>query len=890
MQPVDEKMGFILGVNLSVDPRALQPGELAKSKNMAPSVDGLILQKRKACGWHPSSNALTGVAPIAGGPRGLYALNPKTGKPLCLFATAMGAGITAGLVAFDLGNIGQYTAYDTGLDEALLSFRPSAADYRTITNFCLGHDFEGFVDFVPAGPYGVAPSFQRASFVMSGTLVGPTGGGQTQFKAVRPKLSAKYRSRMVYGNLGPGMETWLVFSDWNNPNHNVFDATRAPPYIPMHAVIGSDALAENGAHLPMETLAGEELRAIHEVMLQATGSPVQSAFLCLTEKSAAFVTGEPPQSYESVDYFAYGLAVQKVNYKVGCASRETLSVTPFGLIWASDEDVWCLPTGASPVPIGTKLRPLLKGCPADLQPRWFAVFHEGFYKLAVAKSTVTNTLVSSPVAETEYEFWWLDLRQGIPENAASARWFGPMNYDAICTGSSPQFGPTGTGFAGLYAGTVVGDTFLCPVSQVRQNDTMVSQAGIVDMNGGETVDYAFKPVIAVTAWQPSTLYAVGDLVRPADILQPGDLQTGDGNGHFYVCTTAGTSNAGVPAWDATPGSTTAEVGPSTVVWTEGTNTLYGQPVAYGGQGRSGEVAGVLVDLQTRETDFGDNKTEKVISGVELNARTSAGNQLNVALLQDQGARTETGDVVLENDAVEGFVLGVSTLDSASPLAGQFFARSIAPDVQQRVKVRQVQLQLTDGGGIYIAPDEEEGTLASGLSLVCLQDGVTQIASIDTALTAGLFTLAQLFTALSNAMTAGLADPTFDITGNITLWQLGAGVGGGLPCIFFDVTLGASWAGHSCVWVLQGGANTKSRTLASRLGFDTTVLDAEAPSPSSSGVFGQMSTIVSNAGAKQQFISGAQSQWPTEPGSVAIAAPIQVGGRMFSKRPFNRRNR
>jgi len=55
------------------------------------------------------------------------------------------------------------------------------------------------------------------------------------------------------------------------------------------------------------------------------------------------------------------------------------------------------------------------------------------------------------------------------------------------------------------------------------------------------------------AWQASTAYSLGDVVRPTTR-----------NGYVYECTTAGTSDAAEPTWPTTVGNTVTD---GTVVWT-----------------------------------------------------------------------------------------------------------------------------------------------------------------------------------------------------------------------------------------------------------------------------------------------------------------------------------
>jgi prepilin-type N-terminal cleavage/methylation domain-containing protein len=58
-------------------------------------------------------------------------------------------------------------------------------------------------------------------------------------------------------------------------------------------------------------------------------------------------------------------------------------------------------------------------------------------------------------------------------------------------------------------------------------------------------------------WQPSVSYAVGTIVVPIN-----------NNGHFYKCTTAGTSGATEPIWPRVSGSPVTETGTGRPTWTE----------------------------------------------------------------------------------------------------------------------------------------------------------------------------------------------------------------------------------------------------------------------------------------------------------------------------------
>lgn len=106
---------------------------------------------------------------------------------------------------------------------------------------------------------------------------------------------------------------------------------------------------------------------------------------------------------------------------------------------------------------------------------------------------------------------------------------------------------------------------------VRQDGRVLPRGKVLakDSNGDLA---AYEPDLATAeAWDAATVYAAGALVKPTTP-----------NGHYYRCTTGGTSHSAEPTW---PTTTDTLVADGTAVWEEA--GLLGVDVLTGG--------GVLID-------------------------------------------------------------------------------------------------------------------------------------------------------------------------------------------------------------------------------------------------------------------------------------------------------
>jgi hypothetical protein len=103
----------------------------------------------------------------------------------------------------------------------------------------------------------------------------------------------------------------------------------------------------------------------------------------------------------------------QVSDEIGCPGDRTIVATPFGIVFCGKRSVYLLtPQQAEPKDIGWPIEPAIRRQPVAMRQRAWAIYHRGFYKLALVPA--------GGVKPTEQ--WWLDLRRGIGD---PPNWWGP---------------------------------------------------------------------------------------------------------------------------------------------------------------------------------------------------------------------------------------------------------------------------------------------------------------------------------------------------------------------------------------------------------------------------------------------------------------------------------
>jgi hypothetical protein len=135
----------------------------------------------------------------------------------------------------------------------------------------------------------------------------------------------------------------------------------------------------------------------------------------------------------------------QVSRTVGCIERNTMVETPWGLFFVGLQSVYMIPLGGgAPIDVGWPIRPAILGIPPSARARCTALYHKGFYKLAVVPAGGTAATLQ----------FWLDLRQGISQIPS---WWGPSPRIAVTAWTTGQqdAAEADRGFAALDASVVV---------------------------------------------------------------------------------------------------------------------------------------------------------------------------------------------------------------------------------------------------------------------------------------------------------------------------------------------------------------------------------------------------------------------------------------------------
>lgn len=539
------------------------------------------------------------------------------------------------------------------------------------------------------------------------------GAGNVDF---HPKLACNYKARVAFAD-----GNHVVFSDNSDP-----------------LTIGNSAVTDRDIIIGEET--GPKLTALHNLLLTAEGTPSQSAVLAMKRQGCWLLTGDVDQSTSTDDYWGT-LDVVRIESPAGCVSQGSICNTPWGVIWCGPDDIWFMPFRALPIPIGRKISSILKNQPENQSFRIHATYVGGFYRLALFGIN-QGPNHATPLGEQ----WWLDLRDGPPENWQTARWYGPQIFN-VCSAAT----------AGRIDNTVLGTHYMCVDNREGANGKLIGVHNGLMLVGQQAItvvshdspdprDVGGVSRAGETPWNINATYFLNDqIVKNDDI-----YNTANGRGPLTIYYVSALTAPSGPGGSGVPGA----VEPT---WTAGTH--FDGEITWTRLCRCispGQMKGseALIQVHSKEYSAGDRMTQKTYNGLELNYFLTLAERLTATLAVDGGKLMEA--MILDLTTASGLLLGTGLLEIPDiNLSEEFVSDTFFPsEDSDSVVGRSCQIQLAETAGICIP----ELLDANGIDISLIVNAVIGGGEYPVTLASRYYANV---TALANAMIAAFnANATF----------------------------------------------------------------------------------------------------------------------------------
>jgi len=192
------------------------------------------------------------------------------------------------------------------------------------------------------------------------------------------------------------------------------DAARRRAWATSVLVPGLEqTLYEQGLFFPAAAVSpdlGAPVTGFAVASLSSTNRSPTSPLGIFTATSTWLYFGDPLDDPQS--------ELVQVSGEIGCPGDRTIVATPVGVLFCGKRSVYLLtPQQAEPRDVGWPIEPAVRAQPVPFRTRAWAIFHRGFYKLALVPAGG-----SDPSEE-----WWLDLRRGLTD---PPQWWGPHTTPA----------------------------------------------------------------------------------------------------------------------------------------------------------------------------------------------------------------------------------------------------------------------------------------------------------------------------------------------------------------------------------------------------------------------------------------------------------------------------
>lgn len=640
---------------------ALQDGEVRGTRNLIPDVSGQGLVTRPSLRYLSTLYTGTGLYP-----QGLDFTSLEV-QDLVIMGGRTRAGESKVVVTDGVTTVVKSFGFQ--------NWRPTITSLAGKTFIFNGRGEGGVQGFVVQRTE-VGSNWEVVDFVAG-------GDGNTSYS---PYLGTTWQNRLVLANFGKGRENMVIVSDMSNPTlfpDQVFDPT-------------------GGLNRVINSIDGDELTCVRETFLTGTGTPSQSALLLLKRYSAYLAVGRWPLSTD-LDIDPLALQIQRISANAGCASHQTFQVTKYGVIWCGPDDVWFMPYGGQPIPVGRKIRSRLKNTPTNLQFAWHASYHEDIYRLAIYGEGVQDGLVVDddfPLSSTNGymacdEQWWLDFRHGPPTNWQEARWFGPQVYRSISRSSAPlsDLETDATNYERQIVGTY------CMGKNPKLQDSPLMAVGVqLDvssspvpfyntlcvMDGKASVD-VMGTAIEAGSWVWGEYWEKGTIILAPTAVSPG-FEDATNNYRAWRCTTAGfggSTASSRPDFDVSPQTDNG------AVWTLITNSVQNITAL----DLVPEVA-IPVELLTGSIHGGDLMTDKLFIGTELSSKATTPTTVTTEFDEDYGTLLSSSDVTERGSSmIMGSAVLGTTIFSDPPSTIPIYL-----DGSSRPVAKSMAMKLSSSGG------------------------------------------------------------------------------------------------------------------------------------------------------------------------------------------------
>jgi len=184
-------------------------------------------------------------------------------------------------------------------------------------------------------------------------------------------------------------------------------------------------LADQGLFFPAGAVSpdlGAPVTGLAVAALSATTRSPTSPLGMFTETGTWLFFGDPVDDPSA--------SLVQVSDEVGCVSAASIVSTPVGVLFLGKRSVYLLlPSQAEPRDVGWPIEPAIRRQPMSIGARAWAIYHRGFYKLALVPAG----------GDQATEHWWLDLRRGLGDPPS---WWGPHRHPPLTAAARAPMHPS----------------------------------------------------------------------------------------------------------------------------------------------------------------------------------------------------------------------------------------------------------------------------------------------------------------------------------------------------------------------------------------------------------------------------------------------------------------